>query len=96
MRYDILLDANNDLRIDNNDLIYGESTEQHQQLLLISAKGDFKETPTASVGASGYLNDENVNGLLAEIKSEFERDGMQLKEIKITNNQLYINASYSD
>ncbi|KAA2245486.1 hypothetical protein F0L74_05885 [Chitinophaga agrisoli] len=91
---DILLDEEGDLLIIGADLMMGESTEQHQRLLLISNPGDFKETPAACVGAAIWLKDENTVGLLQEIKSEFEKDGMIITSVKMVDAKIEVHASY--
>lgn len=92
---DILLDINYDLQIENGDLVTGNSDEQHQQLLLVCNKGDFKENPTICVGVERWLKDEDdVSGLLGEIKSEFEKDGMKVNSVLLTDGKLDIDASY--
>lgn len=92
---DILLDTDGDLLFVDGDVRLGESTIQHQGLLLELPKGHLKESPLVGVGAAGFLKDENVNGLLTEIKSEFEKDGMQVTAIYFdTDNKLNIDASY--
>lgn len=93
---DFLLDEHGDLKIEDNDLVYAESSEQHQRLLLLCNKGDFKENPTAGVGLLFYLKDESTAGLMAAVKTEFESDGMRINEIKIEDSQLKVNATYSD
>jgi hypothetical protein len=91
---DCLLDIDNDLQFANGDFVTGESTQQHQNLLLISSKGAWKENPTVGVGAAGFLKDDDVNGLLAEIKQQFEKDGMKVKSIDYKDEKINIDASY--
>ena len=76
MMTDILLDENLDLLIVDNDVVIGESAEQHQQLLSTCNKGDFKENPLQCVGTAYWLKSNDIAGLLAEIKTQFEMDGM--------------------
>lgn len=90
----LLLDQIGDLQYVNGIRQRGEITEQNQMLLLLSAKGDFKESPTVGVGIAGYLKDDDVTGLLGEIKKEFQRDGMNVKKISLTGSQLVIIAPY--
>ena len=91
---DILLD-NYDLKIANGDLVVGNSDEQQQQLLIVCNKGDFKEKPTVCVGSYEFLKDEDMSGLLAEIKKEFERDGMQVNALATdADGKLKIDAHY--
>lgn len=92
---DILLNSTLDAKIDNGDFVTGGSTEWHQLLLLQCSKGDFKENPTICIGAAGWLKDD-VGGLLAEVKKEFERDGMTVKKLELTNDNLITDASYKE
>lgn len=46
------------------------------------------------VGLFGWLKDEDDNGLLAAIKSQFEADGMTVTNISLVDQKLQINASY--
>lgn len=91
---DILLDTGGDLRIENGDLVTGTSDIQNQEVLLKTFKGEWKEKPTIAVGAAGFLKEEDVQGLAAEIKQEFERDGMKVKGIEITTDKINVDAGY--
>lgn len=72
----------------------GESTLQHQQLLLVCQKGDFKENLAACVGIGLYLKAEDNNDMLSSIKREFEKDGMIVSSISLTAENIEIDASY--
>ncbi len=91
---DILLNTDLDLDFAGGDLVIGDATKQNQQLLVISSKGDWKENPTIGVGAAGYLKDEDEAGLMAEIKTQFEKDGMKVFAIKVSNENIEVSASY--
>ncbi len=78
---DLLTDSSGDVMIKDNDLVIGFSDFQHQEHLLVAQKGDLKESPTVGVGIENFINDSEVDGLLAEIKSEFTKDGMLVKKI---------------
>lgn len=94
---DFLLDTDGDLLLDplTGDFVIGESTDQHQYLLLLCNKGDFKESPNACIGIKGFLKDEDVKGLLAETKAQFEKDGMEVKSLSIdAAGNMKINAPY--
>lgn len=91
---DFLLDNDKDIKTLGGDLVIGRSDEQHQELLLITNKGEWKEKPTMAVGLAGFLKDDDANGALAEIKQEFERDGMNVNYIGFVNEKIEIDAAY--
>ena len=96
MPYDLLLTEENDLLIKNGDFVVGESTRQHQNLLLIADKGEFKQYPTVGVGILRYLEDYNGDNLAREIRAEFNKDGMSVKEIRFNGSKIDITANYND
>lgn len=91
---DFKLNTNLDMETANGDFVTGNSTNEHQELLLWSGKGEWKENPTIGVGVAFYLKDENPNDLLGEIKKEFERDGMTVREVKIEGDNIKVDAAY--
>ncbi|MBA3901184.1 MAG: hypothetical protein H0X62_13425 [Bacteroidetes bacterium] len=92
---DILLDENNELLIKNGDLVMGDATKQHQKHLLMASKGEYKQSPTTGVGLMSFLDDENPDDLLREIRKEFARDGMTVNDIKIKGDgSISIDAAY--
>lgn len=94
MPYDILLDENDDLLIENGDFVIGESTLQHQRLLLLCNKGEFKENPTRCIGLNRYLESNDAQALAREIDVDFSKDGMKVSKIVIDIPTIEIEASY--
>lgn len=90
---DILLEEG-DLLLARCDLVVGESTLQHQQLLLITQPGEWKEAPLAGVGLTDWLNDERNGDLVTEVRRQFKSDGMTVSEISYANGKLKIDADY--
>jgi len=91
---DLLLNSEQELTIIDGDFAVGESTLQHQELLIMTAKGEWKESPLIGVGALGFLKDDDESGLLAEIKTQFEKDGMQVKGVRMIDGKLITDANY--
>lgn len=94
--FDLLLDINFDLKVSVGDLVVGESTRQHQQLLLLAEKGEFREFPARGIGAQSWLLDDIQAGdFAAAVKKEFEADGMKVLLVKGAQaGKLQIEASY--
>lgn len=91
---DILLTDGFELQFENGKLVRGESAEQHQHLLLVTNKGDWRFNETSGVGVRNFIKDEDEGLLLPEIKEQFERDGMRVEELRIDGESIYINAPY--
>jgi hypothetical protein len=89
---DLLLDNDGDLAI---PLQRGNSDRQHQQLLLVVAKGGFKENPAATVGAMAYLESELYNEFFVEISKRFSEDGMTINKVGMEGTKLVIGAQYN-
>lgn len=102
MPNDILLDNSLDLVFVDGDLVIGESTRQHQQLLLLTHKGELREFPTVGVGIQDWVLDDNPGSLNGEIKRQFEGDGMDVQQVKLkvtgggNISSLEIEAVYND
>ena len=72
------------------DLITGECHHQNKYLMLMCEPGSFKEFPDAGVGVASYLEDDNTEALLRDIRLQFAADGMPVKEVKIKDGKLMI------
>ncbi|MES2238853.1 MAG: hypothetical protein V4497_01210 [Bacteroidota bacterium] len=97
MPKDILLDEDMDVLIADGDFVVNESTAQHQKILILSDKGEFKEIPMRGVGARRYLEESNPSNLAREIRTEFSTDGMIVNKIQIaTDLSIQIDANYTD
>ena len=81
---DIGLDGADDLLISGGDFVLTESTGEHQRQLILNNKGDFKESPTVGVGVIEYFDDEQMQGLIRAISTEFCRDGMDVSKVTLT------------
>lgn len=93
---DFLLDDDLDLLIsDDGDLVVGESTAQHQKILILADKTELKEVPMRGVGARRFLEDHAPDNLAREIRTEFAADGMTVNKIQITKDlTTQVDANY--
>lgn len=97
MPQDLLLTPAFDLHIVNGDFVIGESTAQHQKLLILADKSEFKEVPMRGVGAKRYLENDKPDNLAREIRLEFTADGMNVNAIKISDAlEIQVEANYND
>lgn len=96
---DWLLDSDGDLSVgDGTDsIVFGLSDTQHQNLLLLTDKGQWKENPDCGVGAIKYLENEDAAGFMREIRVQFTGDGMKVTTLKIDKTgKVQIEASYAN
>lgn len=92
---DILLDSNYDLLVENGDWAVGESTRQHQALILLCEPGANREFPTRGIGLAGrLLEDQGYGALVADIKREFEADGMKVELVKVSGGNIQVEGQY--
>ncbi|KAA6336887.1 hypothetical protein EZS27_014998 [termite gut metagenome] len=91
---DIKQTSEGDIDLSTRDILYGESTEQHQRDILLSGKGHFKESPLTGVDAARCLNDENPDEFLRTARKEFARDGMKVKSLSVRAGELNVQANY--
>lgn len=95
MPNDILLDENFNPIITDGDFTIGESTLQHQRMLIYADKGQFKSDPTVGVGSRRYLESSATNDFAREIRFQFMADGMVLNSLNINDNlEITIDAQY--
>lgn len=95
MPLDILL-ADFAPRIQDGDLVIGESTRQHQEILLLVEKGELRQHPLSGVGIRNEMLDDNPAAVRAEVKRQFELDGMRILELKGSAARLNIEAVYDE
>ena len=91
---DILLSDAGELLMVDGDFVTGDATKQNQKLLLVSQKGEWKESPLTGVGINNWLKDENQGGLKAEIKQQFKADGMKINSLIVNGETIKIDATY--
>lgn len=91
---DLKLNKDLELVIKNGDFVIDDSDKQQQELLLLCNKGSFKENPAACVGLFNFLESEDRDALLKEIKLQFVSDGMEVKNVEFKDGKLITEAYY--
>lgn len=92
---DIMMDENMDIIITNGNLVFGDATMQHQQVLLLAHKGEIRSTPLIGVGVSDWLlEDEDMLSLKVEIQKQFESDGLTIKKLDTMSRPIRLEADY--
>ena len=93
---DILINEDGSLKITDGDLTIGESTIQHQSLIIKASKGGVKHYPALGVNVSEVLLDESPDGFILSIRKEFKRDGMLVKSLNLEKSKIKIEAHYEN
>lgn len=95
--FDLLLDDDLDLAVEGGDFVIGESTQQHQQLILWTEQGEWRDSPAVGVGISSMLLDEAGPGdIILAVQQQMEADGLVISQLTVTvGKQLSITASYT-
>lgn len=92
---DIVLDGDLDLLFSDGDFVSSDTTLQHQKLIILTNKGDWKNAPEVGVNMRKYFLNENFSGLLVETKKQFVIDGMNVQSVSINENaELITKAEY--
>jgi hypothetical protein len=83
MAKDILLDENNDRRIENGDFVTGDSEMQEVSLILQSSKGHWPNDLLIGPGLTRKMRSVNGGGaVVALTKKHLSRDGKDYNAIK--------------
>ena len=97
VRHDILLDENNDLIIENGDFKIGESDQQHQQAIIATWTGQWKEFPLLGIGINYYLGGSGLQQeLIREMRIQLTDDGYKFNSVDILDNNFYVDATIQD
>ena len=93
--YDLMLDEEGDLLIENGDFVIGESTQQNIGLILISEKGEWRHAPFVGAGLRSAIEDEAEPAeLIQEIKKQLELDGLQNVQIDASSGAFRVEGNY--
>lgn len=96
MTTDIKQTEDGDTDLSTGDIEYAGSREQHEKDMLLAGKGHYKESPDAGVGAINFINDNNPENFLRTVRKELTRDGMKVRQVRINQGKLTIDAEYEN
>lgn len=96
MNIDLQHTPEGDIDLATGDLIYSDSKEQHQKDILLADKGHYKERPEIGVGTINFINDNNPENFLRSVRKELSKDGMKVRQVRIKQGKLTIDADYED
>lgn len=84
---DFLQNNDNDLLIENNDFVIGNSDEDHIVDIINSAQGDWKEYIFCGVGIDNFLNSSGAQlQLRKQILQQLTADGYSSVSVVFTDN----------
>ena len=85
---DLLLDEHYDLLLSGGDLVVDAADEQHVALLLLTEKGEWRQSPATGVGLrrhqAGPMDAAEQAALSREIRIQLERDGYQVNAVAVS------------
>jgi len=86
-----------DLDFSSGDLQVTESTGQHQRDIILSSKGDIRDTPERGVGSILYIQDTGAQDYLRAIRMELAADGQKVRSVGMANDgSIIIDAEYEN
>ena len=80
--------------IRNGDFVVGDATKQHQRSLIMNHKGEYKQYPETGVGIANYLDDENPDDMMREVRRQLVQDDLTVEQMRVTATGLQIDAHY--
>lgn len=75
-------------------LVVGDILHQNQALILVFHKGDLKDDVSVGVGIDRMTLDNDRLTWSREIREQLEMDGQKVKDVKVTEKTIKIDASY--
>lgn len=81
---DIIIENGYDLKIVNGDFVVDESDQQHVQLIIITAVGEWKQFPLLGVGIEQFINaPASLQKLSKLIQLQLVSDNYKIKTLKV-------------
>lgn len=90
MANDFLAGADGDLQIRNGDFVIGPGDEQHIEDYLLSAPGNFKESPHVGIAMQRHIdgghNARTLAALRKKVQLQLQADGFRINNIDMLLN----------
>ena len=84
--WDILVDENYDLRIENGDFVTGPSDQQHVQHILVADKGHYRQWPLLGFGILRYSKASiDPQAVKKQIDLQLRQDNYRVRQIIVTS-----------
>lgn len=81
---DVLIDSSYDLQVVNGDFVVKPSDQQHVQLIIITAMGEWKQFPLLGVGIEQFINaPASLQQLSKGIQLQLQSDNYTVKTLKV-------------
>lgn len=71
----------------------GNVALQNQKIIINASKGEIKEDPLMGVGLNAFVDSEDSNALMREIRSQLHRDGQKLISVSLKDKTIEIITS---
>ncbi len=87
VQIDIMTDDDGDILIKDGNLVFGDATRKHQQVIVLANEGDIKYDPLQGVGVEDWLLEDGDSDMLSlqhKIQNKLERDGCQVQKIDLS------------
>jgi hypothetical protein len=92
---DFLCDKDGDLVIENDDLVLGDNTQHHANLVLKLNKGEDKFNPNLGCNLVNYVNGLTPREVISRaIRTELTKVGLRAKTVVINEVIFVENVSY--
>lgn len=92
---DYILDTDFDLFFEDGDFKAGNSEAQAISLLLLTGPGHWKAGPNTGIGFERFLNSNEKNTAITQIRYGLEADGAVIENLKFVNEKLEIKAEWT-
>lgn len=95
---DILQTSDGDVSFSGGDLALAatdRATGQHKRDILLTAPGDFGESPTLGVAAVEYIQGE-AELFLRDVRKQMQQDGIDVRRVAFDGDELIIEGGYED